>query len=139
MAINIKKEYGNSRSRKPDISTLVYGKIPPQAPELEEAVLGAILLERDKLDEVIALIYSSEVFYVDANRKIFDAVLSLYQKQKVVDLLTVTEELRKSDNLEIIGNGFQVIESIAVCCFHVVRVRVFLLIVVGSYKSINSR
>ena len=36
MAVNIKKDFGSTRNRKPEISTLVYGKVPPQAPELEE-------------------------------------------------------------------------------------------------------
>lgn len=106
MAVNIKKEFGNTRSRKPDISTLVYGKIPPQAPELEEAILGAVMLEKDKLAEVLEIIQSPDCFYVDANRKIYAAVRRLFDKGMPVDLLTVTEELRKSDELEIIGGPY---------------------------------
>ena len=53
MAVNIKKEFGNTRSRKPDLTTLVYGKVPPQAPELEEAVLGAAMLEKDTFAQVL--------------------------------------------------------------------------------------
>ena len=45
MAVNIKKEFSATRSRKPDLTTLVYGKVPPQATDLEEAVLGACMLE----------------------------------------------------------------------------------------------
>ena len=63
MAVNIKKEFGNTRSRKPDLTTLVYGKVPPQAPELEEAVLGAVMLEKDKLAEVLEIVQSPDCFY----------------------------------------------------------------------------
>ncbi len=106
MAVNIKKEFGNTRSRKPDLTTLVYGKIPPQAPELEEAVLGAIMLEKDKLGEVLEIIQSQDCFYVDANQKIYGAIRRLFDKGMPVDLLTVTEELRKSDELEIVGGAY---------------------------------
>jgi len=106
MAVNIKKEFGSSRSRKPDVSTLVYGKIPPQAPELEEAILGAIMLEKDKLAEVLEIIQSVECFYVDANQKIYAAIRRLFDKGMPVDLLTVTEELRKSNELELVGGPY---------------------------------
>lgn len=106
MAVNIKKDFGNSRSRKPDISSMVYGKVPPQAIELEEAVLGAIMLERDKLAEVLEIIQSPECFYTDANQKIYNCIRKLFDKGTPVDLLTVTEELRKSDELEIVGGAY---------------------------------
>lgn len=106
MAVNIKKEFGNSRSRKPDLTTLVYGKVPPQAPELEEAVLGAIMLEKDKLAEVLEIIQAEDCFYVDANQKIYGAIRRLFDKGMPVDLLTVTEELRKSNELEIVGGAY---------------------------------
>ncbi|MCB0698144.1 MAG: replicative DNA helicase, partial [Chitinophagaceae bacterium] len=106
MAVNIKKEFGGTRSRKPDVSTLVYGKIPPQAPELEEAILGAIMLEKDKLAEVLEIIQSVECFYVDANQKIYASIRRLFDKGMPVDLLTVTEELRKSNELEIVGGPY---------------------------------
>lgn len=106
MAVNIKKEFGNARKTKPDLSSLVYGKVPPQAPELEEAVLGAIMLEKDKLAEVLEIIQSEDCFYVDANQKIYAAVRRLFDKGMPVDLLTVTEELRKSNELEIVGGAY---------------------------------
>jgi replicative DNA helicase len=105
MALNIKKEFGTSR-RKPDLTTLVYGKIPPQAPELEEAVLGAIMLEKDKLAEVLEIIQSEDCFYVDANQKIYASIRRLFDKGMPVDLLTVTEELRKSNELDIVGGAY---------------------------------
>lgn len=106
MAVNIKKEFGNTRNRKTDISTLVYGKIQPQAPELEEAILGAIMLEKDKLAEVLEIIQSPECFYVPANEKIYACIRRLFDKGMPVDLLTVTEELRKTNELEIVGGPY---------------------------------
>lgn len=106
MAVNIKKEFGNARKPKPDLSSLVYGKVPPQAPELEEAVLGAIMLEKDKLAEVLEIIQSPNCFYVDANQKIYAAIRNLFDKGMPVDLLTVTEELRKTNELEIVGGAY---------------------------------
>jgi len=106
MAVNIKKDFGASRTRKPDVTSLVYGKIPPQAIELEEAVLGAIMLEKDKLAEVLEIMQSEECFYVDAHQKIYSAIRRLFDKGSPVDLLTVTEELRKSSELELVGGAY---------------------------------
>lgn len=106
MSVNVKKELGNVRSRKPDLSNVMYGKIPPQAKELEEAVLGAIMLEKDKLSDVLEVLPSAECFYVDAHQRVFSAIRRLPEKGQVVDLLTVTEELRKSDELELVGGAY---------------------------------
>jgi replicative DNA helicase len=108
MAVNIKKELGNTRNRKPDLTSIVYGKVPPQANELEEAVLGAVMLEKDKLAEVLEIIQSEDCFYVDAHQKIYAAIRRLFDKGMPVDLLTVTEELRKNNELEIVGGAFYV-------------------------------
>ena len=106
MAVNIKKEFGNTRSRKPDLTTLVYGKVPPQAPDMEEAVLGASMLEKDTFAQVLEIIQSEECFYVDAHQKIYSAMRRLFDKGTPVDLLTITEELRKTNELELIGGAY---------------------------------
>lgn len=106
MSLNIKKDLGTTRNRKTDLSNVMYGKIPPQARELEEAVLGAILLEKDKLSDVLEVLTSAECFYVDAHQRIFSAIRRLPEKGQVVDLLTVTEELRRSDELELVGGAY---------------------------------
>lgn len=98
----MRKEFGNTRSRKPD-NTLVFGKIPPQATDVEAAVLGAIMLERDRLDEVISIIQSPDVFYSPANRLIYEAITALYKSGDVVDLVTVTQRLIKNESIEKIG------------------------------------
>src|ERR1700748_2991496 len=106
MAVNVKKEFENTRNRKPDITTLVYGKVPPQAPELEEAVLGACMLEKDTFAQVLEIIQSAECFYADAHQKIYSAMRRLFDKGTPVDLLTITDELRKSNELEIVGGAY---------------------------------
>jgi replicative DNA helicase len=106
MAVSIKKDFGSTRSRKPDLTTLVYGKVPPQAPELEEAVLGASMLEKDTFAQVLEIIQSEECFYVDAHQKIYAAMRRLFDKGTPVDLLTITEELRKTNELEIVGGAY---------------------------------
>jgi len=86
---------------------LGYGKLPPQALDLEEAVLGAIMLEKDAIIAVMDII-RAESFYKDAHQKIFKAVLDLSQELQPIDILTVTEELRKRDELDLIGGPFYI-------------------------------
>jgi replicative DNA helicase len=79
-----------------------YGKIPPQALELEEAVLGAIMLEKDAIIEVIDIL-KPESFYKEEHQKIFKSIMDLFASDKAIDLLTVTEQLRKEGHLEEVG------------------------------------
>ncbi len=81
-----------------------YGKVPPQAVELEETVLGAIMLEKDALIAVIDLL-KPESFYNNSHQKIYSAILELSSKEKPIDILTVTEELRKRKELESVGGA----------------------------------
>jgi replicative DNA helicase len=79
-----------------------YGKLPPQAIEVEEAVLGALMLERDAY-VTVADIISSRSFYKEEHRKIFEAIQKLSGKEKPVDLLMVTQELKDRNQLDEIG------------------------------------
>jgi len=91
-----------SNTNKPASIPQEYGKIPPQALELEEAVLGAIMLEKDAIIEVIDIL-KPESFYKEEHQKIFKAIMDLFASDKAIDLLTVTEQLRKQGNLDEIG------------------------------------
>jgi len=84
-----------------------HGKVPPQAVDLEEAVLGAIMLEKDALASVIDIL-KSEVFYKEAHQIIYRAITRLFAKSEPVDILTVTEELKSSGELEIVGGAYYV-------------------------------
>lgn len=110
MSVNIPKDISTKRAaaRKPDMSNAIYGKLPPQNRELEEAVLGAILLEKDKLSDVLEVLPRPECFYVDANARVFSAIRRVSDKGNPVDLLTVTEELSKTGELELIGGAYYI-------------------------------
>ncbi len=84
-----------------------HGRIPPQATDLEEAVLGAMMLEQDALTNVIDIL-KTEVFYKEAHQKIFAAMHKLFGAGKPVDILTVTETLKKDGQLEICGGAYYI-------------------------------
>jgi len=83
------------------------GKVPPQALELEEAVLGALMLEKDALSS-IADILKPDVFYKEGHKVIYEAILFLFNDSQPVDLLTVTNQLRKDGTLEVAGGAYAV-------------------------------
>lgn len=96
-------------SRKGRLTTTIstVDKIQPQATDLEEAVLGALMLEKDALSAVIDVL-KPELFYDERHKRIFEAIQQLFQKSKPVDILTVTAELRTTGNLEMIGGAYYV-------------------------------
>ncbi|MFC1627789.1 replicative DNA helicase [Gemmatimonadota bacterium] len=77
-------------------------RLPPQSVEAERAVLGAMLLGVEAIGKVVEVL-DETCFYRDANRRIFQAVISLYQKSEPADLVTVREELKSAGNLEAVG------------------------------------
>ena len=83
------------------------GKIPPQAPDLEEAVLGAIMLEKDALTAVIDIL-RPELFYKTEHQFIFESIKRLFSASSPVDILTVTEDLKKNGQLEAVGGPYYV-------------------------------
>ena len=90
-----------------DLGTMMYGKVPPQAKDLEEAVLGAIMLEKSAFDTVIEIL-KPECFYVEANQRIFRSMQGLQQKNSPIDLLTVVEELKFREELDLVGGPYYV-------------------------------
>lgn len=80
----------------------VIEKIPPQAIEAEQSVLGAMLLSKDAIDSAIELL-SEKYFYRPAHRKIFKVIADLYDRNEPADLVTVSEELTSRGQLEDIG------------------------------------
>ena len=90
---NINKDRKPRRKSSLDLGTMVYGKVPPQAKDLEEAVLGAIMLEKSAFDTVVEIL-KPECFYVEAHQRIFQSMQRLSNKSQPIDILTVAEELR---------------------------------------------
>lgn len=78
------------------------GKIQPHALELEEAVLGALLLEKNAY-QLIENTISADDFYSDKHKAVFASILSLINKHEPVDMLTVVEDLRKNGGLDMVG------------------------------------
>ncbi len=85
------------------------GKLPPQAIEMEEAVLGALMIERDALSAVIDVLHP-ESFYREAHQRIFVAIRSLFDQSEPVDILTVQNELRRTGELENVGGSVYLAE-----------------------------
>ncbi len=90
-----------------DPVNLDIGKVPPQAIDLEEAVLGAIMLEKDAVISVLDILQPLS-FYKEAHQKIYSAIVDLSSNQKPIDILTVTEELRSRNELEEVGGPFYI-------------------------------
>lgn len=83
------------------------GKLPPQSIELEEAVLGAMLLEREAVDVVLPIL-KKESFYKEQNGKVYDAIVRLYKRNEPVDILMVIMELKAMEELEFVGGSYHV-------------------------------
>lgn len=90
-----------------ELGTMMYGKVPPQAKDLEEAVLGAIMLEKSAFDTVVEIL-KPECFYVEANQRIYRAMQGLQLKNSPIDLLTVVEELKFREELDLVGGPYYV-------------------------------
>lgn len=106
------------------------GKLPPQAIEMEEAVLGALLIEKDSLTSVIDVL-KADSFYKDANQKIFTAILTLFAKSEPIDILTVTQQLRQNGDLEFVG-GPQTIVALTSRIFSAANIEAHARIVVQA-------
>ena len=80
------------------------GRIPPQNIDAEMSLLGAVLIDEEVLADVADKVRAAD-FYDPRHEKIFDAMIRLYEKHAPVDLLTLTDELKKSDDLKAIGGA----------------------------------
>lgn len=86
------------------------GKLPPQAVELEAAVLGALLIERKAADELFQVFTSEEVFYKDAHKAIFKAIKRLSDASSPIDILTVSNQLKIDGNHSVAGGDHYLIQ-----------------------------
>ena len=90
------------------IVNLSSGKIPPQAVDLEEAVLGAMLIDEKGVNEIIEIL-SPEVFYKRSHQLIYESIERLFRESEPIDLLTVSADLKKNKNFEAVGGDFYLI------------------------------
>ncbi len=86
--------------------------IPPQAIEIEQAVLGSMMTDSNAINRALEVL-KEHSFYRTAHKKIFSAILALYEKSDAVDMITVGEELKKRNDLEDIGGEYYLSECIS--------------------------
>lgn len=106
------ENFKNTYPVKEDKSTIISlekGKLPPQAIELEEAVLGAMMIDKKGVDDVIDIL-QPDAFYKDAHKHIFEAIVELFTETQPIDLLTVSAQLRKNAKLDLAGGDFYLIQ-----------------------------
>lgn len=97
----------NKRTRSVDLSTMVYGKIPPQAKEFEEWVLGSVMMESEAYHRISETL-TKESFYVEAHQRIYGAIENLAKANQPIDFRTVIEELRRTEDLDMVGGPYYV-------------------------------
>jgi len=85
----------------------MYGKVPPQAKELEEVILGGLMIDVGAVFIGMSRLFP-EIFYVDAHQRIFKAIQNLYDKNQKIDILTVIEQLKSNEELDTVGGGYYV-------------------------------
>ncbi len=89
------------------LSSLEHGKLPPQALDLEEAVLGSMLLEKEAVNTVIDILQGKS-FYKESHHKIFEVIKDLFGRSLPIDILTVTNELKQIGELELVGGPYYI-------------------------------
>lgn len=94
------------------VSAMEYGKLPPQAVDVEELVLGALMIERSALNTAIEIL-QEEMFYKEAHSKIFAAIYQLFNNSEPIDIATVTNKLRSNGHLEMVGGPYYVTQLTA--------------------------
>lgn len=92
-----------------NVINLEKGKIPPQAVDLEEVVLGAMMIDKKGVDEIIDILHA-DVFYKTAHKHIFEAIIKLFENTEAIDLLTVSNQLRKDGKLEQSGGEYYLVQ-----------------------------
>jgi len=84
------------------INTQIIGRIPPHSLEAEQSILGAMILDKEAINTAVEIIRPDD-FYKEANKEIFESIIVLFNKNEPVDLITLSEELKRRGTLENIG------------------------------------
>lgn len=98
----------NKQNRQTPIDN-TYGHLQPQAVDIERVVLGALMIDKDAFS-IISEIVHPETFYEPRHQKIFTAIRTLNMDEKPVDVMTVTEQLKRDGNLESVGGAVYILE-----------------------------
>ncbi len=89
------------------LSSLEHGRLQPQAVDLEEAVLGAMMLEKEAVNTAIDILQPRS-FYKESHQKIFEIIQDLFQKSEPIDILTITNALKQKGELEVVGGPYYI-------------------------------
>ena len=108
-AMEERKPITQKQTNKGVVIPLEKGKLPPQALDLEEAVLGAMLIDKKGVDEVIDIL-QPDAFYKTSHQYIFEAIQVLFKNSEPIDLLTVSSQLRKMEKLEASGGDYYLVQ-----------------------------
>ena len=95
--------------KKNQIVESAFDRVPPQSLDAEMAVLGSMMIDNDCIGKVVEILEPSH-FYRTAHRKIFSAALTLYEKNEPIDLITLSEEMKRLKTLEDVGGAYYLTE-----------------------------
>ena len=84
---------------------MIKDQIPPQASEIENAILGALMLDANCVNIEMSRLFE-DMFYKIDSKAIFKAIQTLYDTSRPIDLLTVVEELKRQNNLDVVGGAY---------------------------------
>ena len=98
-----------SRRRTTVDPSLAYGKVQPQATDVEEVVLGAIMLDKDAISVVLDIL-QPDSFYSEGHQAIYKAMLTLFDNNTAIDLITVNDQLKKSGELDKAGGPYRLVQ-----------------------------
>ena len=85
-----------------NIDAQVLGKLPPHSLEAEQSVLGAMIVDKEAINTAVEIIMPDD-FYKEANKEIYETILELYNKNEPVDLITLSEEMKRRNTLDSVG------------------------------------
>ena len=105
---NTKPLFENSQKNTPIVS-FERGKIPPQAIDLEEVVIGAMMIDKKGVDSVIDILHP-EVFYKESHQFIFESIVKLFENTEPIDILTVSAKLKSLGNLDKVGGDYFLVQ-----------------------------
>lgn len=97
----------NKKQNNPGTQLFEIGKMPPQAVDLEEAVLGALMLDKEAVGQIIDILVPQS-FYKEAHQIIYTAIQNLFRLGEPIDILTVTQAVKKAEKLEMVGGAYYI-------------------------------
>lgn len=108
---NARRDSGKKSTARPSVISLEAGKLPPQAVDFEQAVLGAMMIDRRAVDKAINILQdNTDVFYKPEHREIYRSVINLYNNTQPIDLLTVSNDLKMRGELDGAGGDFYLVQ-----------------------------